>query len=955
MAEASRITVLGPVTASRDGEPVKVRGTTGRTVLACLALAEGRPVSVDRLMASLWDDAPPPGALGTIHSAISRLRAGLGSAAVVREGDAYRLDPEAASTDLETLALLTRAASAAEDPADAAALLGDALALWRGDALVDVAATTALLAETARLEELRATLRDRWYLARLDAGETAEVVADLQRDARTAPLREPTQLLLMRALGDAGRTAEALRVGAEYRRRLADETGLDPSPALASLERTLLDDTLDAPAEPEERTRRAAAHLARRSWTPPDNEFVGRDDVEAAARGLLDRSRLVTILGPGGVGKTRLAMELVAGDQTGEVVVVELAAVAPTGDVAATLAGELDLKSSGTDLLAALAERLDLFGALLVLDNCEHVRSQARDLVEHVLRRAPSVRILVTSRRRLGLPDEHVVRLGPLPVPDRPSADQPTIRLFLDRVRRLDPATLDGPEVLPAAAAICRATDGIPLAIELAASRVGLLGLEGLARQLAGSLDVLSLAGGDTRRQATLDSTIAWSIDLLPPDAVRALEELAVFPDRFDLADAEVVALSPHPLSAVAELVDSSLLAVDTAGGSTRYRMLEPIRQHARRRLEATGRAGAAADAHATWVLSLGSRMEGWWTGDETLRSARELAARRADLVAALDHLHRTGRGGDVDRLARQIGMVLIEHPDVGFSTLIPVITGDSIDGAVARAVIGSSVGRPRAEELADLERALATIEPDDPRRHFLRFAFVPAQQYQGDIEGAVATCRTMIDDPDTPPRLRVLAVAMWALAEGFMGRFAHAQAILDDHEAVLALSDIGGFVAYVRAEVANGTDTEAALAHLDEANRLSCDAPTSFVAASAKALNLSLLVHTGRVAEACELARRLAPELLTAGTVPHAWRALRALAHVLVAQGDAVTAARVLAAAELDPRAPVVLGHWNDTIQRQWRLIDAALGAEQVAAIRAGGASLSIAELWGEVEAALP
>jgi tetratricopeptide (TPR) repeat protein len=245
-------------------------------------------------------------------------------------------------------------------------------------------------------------------------------------------------------------------------------------------------------------------------------------------------------------------------------------------------------------------------------------------------------------------------------------------------------------------------------------------------------------------------------------------------------------------------------------------------------------------------------------------------------------------------------------------------------------------------------------IADDDPRRHFLRFAFVPAQQYQGDIEGAVATCRLMIADADTPPRLRVLAVSMWALAEAFMGRFDEAERVLAEHAEVLELTDIGGFVDYVRAEVAGGTDTEQALRHVDRAIRLSGDAPDSFVAASAKALHLSLLVHSGRTSEAAELALDLAPDLLAAGTVPHAWRALRASAHVLNTRGDYTTAARVLATAEHDPRAPVVLGHWTATIERQWAIIDEALGAERVEQIRGECASLSIAELWSEVEAAL-
>lgn len=967
--------MLGPVRALRDDRPLALRGVTGRTVAACLVLAEGQTVSVGHLVEALWGDDPPPSAGNVIQSAVSRLRAGIGRDAVQREGEGYRLDLTVVSTDLAELGRLSHAATVAGDPAAAAEVLEDALALWRGEALVDVAPTTMLLPERARLDELRASLRDRRGLARIDAGDGAAVIADLRRDAARAPLRESTQLLLMRALADSGRVAEALRLAAAYRDRLVEETGLSPTPAFAMSEQQLLGEyeaTASPPSADESRpTASVPTPSARRQWAPPDNEFVGRDEIARTVRRLLRSRRLTTILGPGGVGKTRLAMELVRHSATelSEVVVIELATVEPDREILSTVAGELGLATAGTDPIAAIAERLELFAGLVVLDNCEHVRHQARELAEQILRRAPSVRILTTSRRRLGLPDEHVVRLEPLPLPDR-NVDEPTVRLFLDRMERVHPSrptdqgppdaslgstgTRVDPATLDTAVDICRAVDGLPLAIELAAGRVALLGLDELRSRLAASLEVLSLPGSGARRRATLDATIDWSIDLLDPATGAVLEQLSVFPDRFDLADAATVAAIGDVLPALAELVESSLVTVEDDGAIVRYRLLAPIRDHARRRLDAVGGAAAALDAHADRALALGAHIEASWTGAEPPRSPGELAQRRADFVGALRHLGGSGRADDADRLARQIAMELLERPDAGFSSLLPTVTGRSVDGVVARAVIGAAVGRPHSDELADLQAAFAGVSADDHRRHLLRFAFVPAHLYRGDTDAAMAACNAMLGDDDTPPRLRVLAVSMWALAEGLLGRYDEGQSILDAHTDVLALAPIGGFLSYVRAEIAAGRDPDEALLLLDEAVVESDEAPLGFVGASAGVLRVSLLVHRGAHDDAVSLTRLLVPQLLAAGTVPQVWRVFRSISHVLVARGHLETAARALATADADPRAPVVLGPWTETIGRLWRPINDALGADRVAAIRAEVSNVSLRSLWAEVDAAI-
>jgi hypothetical protein len=217
-----------------------------------------------------------------------------------------------------------------------------------------------------------------------------------------------------------------------------------------------------------------------------------------------------------------------------------------------------------------------------------------------------------------------------------------------------------------------------------------------------------------------------------------------------------------------------------------------------------------------------------------------------------------------------------------------------------------------------------------------------------------MAACHAMLAAAETPPRLRVLAVSMWALAEGLLGRYDVGQSILDTHTDVLALAEVGGFVSYVRAEVTAGTDPDRALGFLDEALEEAGETPLGFVGASAGVLRVSLLVHRGAHDDAVALARPLVPQLLAAGTIPHVWRVFRSIAHVLVDRGHPETAARALASADADPRAPVVLGPWTETIGRLWDPITAALGADRVAAIRSEGAAVSLRSLWAEVDAAI-
>ena len=414
-----RVDVLGPLTLHVGGEAVDVPGARRRALLALLAVEGDRGVGIERLVDTLWPDGPPDNATAAVHSHVSRLRRHLGAQAgrLERHGRGYRLRLEPFEADVDAARRLAR-----DDPAAA-------LALWRGPALEEFRAVHELEVASVTLDELRLHLTDDLLESRLATGDQTAVVDALEA-ATASPLRERTTLLLVRALAAAGRTAEAMEVAHGFRRRLVEETGLDPTPELAALEQLVASGAV-APATTSRVPR-------------PDGPMVGRGQEREEVLRLLGAHGVVTLTGPGGVGKTRLALDIAAGWEESEVVVVALGAVARPERVAQAVASRLGLRLTGEvradDVALALAERR----LLLVLDNGEHVVDACRELVVAVRRAAGGVRVLATSRVTLQAPGEYVVRLQPLPVP-REATDldalrrQPGVRAFVEHARRRTP------------------------------------------------------------------------------------------------------------------------------------------------------------------------------------------------------------------------------------------------------------------------------------------------------------------------------------------------------------------------------------------------------------------------------------------------------------------------------------------------------------------------------------
>ncbi|MEU8017419.1 BTAD domain-containing putative transcriptional regulator [Micromonospora parva] len=628
-----RFRILGPIQVLlADGREVPVGGPRLRALLALLLLDAGRVVSAERLIDGLYGEQPPRGAANALQSQVSRLRQALPAAhdPVEFHPAGYRLavDPEDVDAyRFERLADAGRRALAGGDWPRAAALLSEALELWRGAALADVPGAPA---QAARLDELRlATIEDR-VEADLALGADGVLIAELREFVVAHPLRERARGQLMRALAALGRPAEALAEFEDARQTLAEQLGVDPSAELAAIHLAVL-----RGAE-----RRAAQPVLPGQLTT----FVGREEELKRVGELLGERRLVTLTGPGGAGKTRLAIEA-AGHVDEEVRFVELAGLADGADVPQAVLSALGLRDAGlrasaeagrhpTDrLVEALAERR----LLLVLDNCEHVIADAARLVARLLAACPTLRVLATSREPLGLAGEALCPLSGLTVPppgvSALDADEyAAVRLFAQRAADVAPDFTVTAANVDTVLRICRTLDGLPLAIELAAARLRALPVAEVAARLDDRFRLLSMGSrAASPRHRTLRAVVEWSWDLLGDAERRLARRLTVFAGGATLEAAERVCGLPGGefVDALTGLVDKSF--VEMSGG--RYRMLETVRAFCAERLADAGEADDLRRAHTAYFLEFA------WTASDHLRRAEQLHWLRL-LDAERDNLH---------------------------------------------------------------------------------------------------------------------------------------------------------------------------------------------------------------------------------------------------------------------------------------------------------------------------
>jgi predicted ATPase/DNA-binding SARP family transcriptional activator len=609
-----RFGVLGPVTAWTDeGAAVRIPDRKVRALLADLLLHAGRPVSVATLIDDLWGDELPANPTATLQTRVSQLRRALdeaepGARDLVRtRAPGYEIAVPAEAVDAGRFRALAARARQTGTPRMRAATLADALTLWRGPAYADVAEDAFARATVDRLDEERLAVQEAYAEARLELGEHDQLVAELSELVTRNPLRQRLRAVQMRALHRAGRQAEALETYNDLRHRLADELGLDPSADLTALHKRILDGE-PAPSPPRKSTNLPAAVT----------DLIGRsaavDDVVAK----LESARLVTLTGPGGVGKTSLALAAAHRGPT-DAWLVELSPLAPGAgapEVAAAVSA------------AAGARGAD---ALVVLDNCEHVIEAAAEVAADLLRNESGLRILATSREPLALAGEHRWPVPPLTLPDSAAdaADSAAVQLFTARATAADPTFRLTPDNVDAVVALCRRLDGLPLALELTASRVSALDVHDLVDRL----DDRHRQRGRPDRQQTLSAVVEWSWDLLSPPEQAVLRRLAPHPGGCTLAAAEAVCAGAGagagagtgtgtgvgagagvPVADVAELlgrlVDRSLLVrIDGTAGS-RYRLLETIRVFADAKLVEAGEADVVRRRYEQYFAGLAQRAE---------------------------------------------------------------------------------------------------------------------------------------------------------------------------------------------------------------------------------------------------------------------------------------------------------------------------------------------------------
>ncbi|HVQ96291.1 MAG TPA: BTAD domain-containing putative transcriptional regulator [Mycobacteriales bacterium] len=651
--------ILGPLEVIRDGQALPVGAPMQRAVLAALLLGSGQVISTDELIERLWGGHPPKTARVTLQTYVLRLRRLLGEPVIRTRAPGYQLPLEPGQLDLHRFdALLDQAHQLREQgPTEAAAdALDEALRLWRGQPLADVGSDYLRRTEAVRLEERRMRAVEERTDVGLELGRHAELVNDLVQLVAAHPLRERLRGQLILALYRSGRPGDALEAYRDTRRTLIAELGIEPGRELQELQAAILsrDPALDLA-----RTDRAAVHRpappraspptpqrakpptaattgpattgpvttgpvttgpaptaapADAPASPPGRaaatpgwltRFVGRVREADEIIRLIAEARLLTVTGPAGCGKSRLVQHVLAQPDFDTCHYIDLAGLTDPARLPDAVAVVLGLRADQPP-----AEQLRDRAALLVLDNCEHLVDGCAELVLRLLVDCPGLRVLCTSREPLAVPGEHLMRLAPLPTPrsGRPALSGPrsydSVTLFVDRAGAARPGFALTSRLAPYVEDIVRKLEGVPLAIELAAAQLGALPIEEVAARLDDQLGLLT--GGNRTGRAdhrTIRRAVEWSYTLLEPAEQRLFRELSVFTGGFTAAAAAAVCTPPDDSTDVFELLASlavkSMVMAEARGPVARYRLLEPLRQFARQRLEQRGDLAGCRRRHA--------------------------------------------------------------------------------------------------------------------------------------------------------------------------------------------------------------------------------------------------------------------------------------------------------------------------------------------------------------------
>jgi len=782
--------ILGPLRVQEGGGEVEIRRGISRTLLIALLLHARETVGASSLMELLWGDDQPRNPANALQIQISYLRKTLSSGSasarqpIVTRPGGYTLDIEPDAVDAVRFErLLADASPVAPVTSDAMVdaqlrAIDEALALWRGEALSDVAGESFAQGTTTRLEEMRWSARERRIDLLLTLGRHLEAVGELSALVSEQPLRERFHEQLVLAMYRCGRQADALRAFEAARSTLVDELGLDPGPALQAMERKVLsqDPSLDwqplTPAAAVVEPIPTAPAEWRRNFVPaPLTALIGRDTEVRRVRDLLARSRLVTLTGPGGAGKTRLAIDIGAREAAnGQVWYVDLSSIDLPELVASTVAGALGATTGpNEDAADVAASALAAETGLLVLDTCEHVLAGASNLASTVLHRAPGMRVLATSRRPLAVAGEAawpVPPLGLAPV-DADSTEEirssPAVTLFCERAQDVRPDFELSADNAADVAGICLALDGLPLAIELAAARADVLSPRAILDRLQNRFDLLVQGATDVAaRQQTLRGAIDWSVELLSDEERCFFARLGGFAGGFDLEAAEVVAGdgSQDPLRLLSSLVRHSMVAID----GDRFRLLDTLRAYAAELL-ADLDADDTRRRHARHYTQVAERSESLVRGVEQGEALARLRAEVPNFRAALEWSLSIGDLDIATRLAGSLAWfwVLDGRLDVADRHLRRAIAIDSVPGETrAKVLWGYSL---MVAGLGHLDEALDTGE------------------------ASTALARQSGDSAAIGCGLNATAVAHWALGDLDAAVAAHDEAI----ERFVAVGDLWG------------------------------------------------------------------------------------------------------------------------------------------------------------------
>ncbi|MGN6871864.1 MAG: BTAD domain-containing putative transcriptional regulator [Solirubrobacteraceae bacterium] len=629
-----RFGILGPFEVADDeGRELALGGHKQRAVLAILLLHAGEVVSSDRLIEELWGARAPATAAKTIQIYVSKLRKALGDGMVLTRAGGYVLDTYRTDVDarqFDTLTTEGRGLLHAGDFRGAARLLREALELWRGPALADFGYESFAQATVAQLEESRLVVLEDRIEAELRLGDHAQVVGELEALVREHPLRERPVGQLMLALYRSGRQADALEVYQRARIRLSEELGLEPGPALKAMQADVLEQASALQYEAMGRVR--ASRQAVGGVPRPATPMIGRErelaDITAFLRG--NDLGLVTVTGPGGVGKTRLALavsQMMESEFADGVRWAELAGVGRPQDVGPTLIRVIDATPVGAeDARQTLCRHLAEKELLLVVDNFEHVLPAAT-LVGELIASCPRLTVLATSREPLNLLSEHQYAVEPLPLPARP--DQASVgeiestsgtALFVAAARRHDHSFALTAATAPVVAELCARLDGLPLALELAAARIGVLTIEQLAVRLGDALSALGPGARDApERHQTLRATIEWSYRLLTADEQRAFIRFTVFAGGATLEAAE--AITGASLETLEALRTKSLLRRQDEPAMGRITMLDTLRRFALETIDPAFHLEETRRRHCEFYLQLvrDSVQQLWTPGEATV------------------------------------------------------------------------------------------------------------------------------------------------------------------------------------------------------------------------------------------------------------------------------------------------------------------------------------------------